>query len=63
MFQLELPGLGMEVVLRELLFSLVEGGGLLLLPSSSGCVPPSTSLSLSLVSHQYGPNQLCWDSR
>lgn len=24
------------------------------------CVPPSTSLSL--LSHQYGPTQLCWDS-
>lgn len=35
----------------ELLFN-AKGDGILLLPSSSGCIPPST---LSLVSHHYGP--------
>jgi len=53
----ELPRLGLKVMVWELLFGVAEGDGLLLFPSSSGCVPPSTSRSLSLVSYHYGPSQ------
>lgn len=58
-FCLELPGLGAEVLVWELLFSVAEGDGLGLLLSSSGCFPPSTSLALS---PRYRPSQLCWVS-
>lgn len=59
-FSSKLPGLGTEAVVWEPLFGVAEGDGLLLLPSSSSRVPPSASLSL--MSHQYDPSQLCWDS-
>lgn len=53
-FSSELPGLAMEVMVRELLFGMAEGDGLLLLPSSSGCVPrppacPCPSCPTSMV--------------
>lgn len=51
-FSSELPVIGTEFMVWELLFNVAKGDGILLLPSFSGCIPPSP---LSLISHPYGP--------
>lgn len=51
-FSPEVPTIGTEFMVWELLFGVAKGDGILLLPSSSGSIPPS---AVSLVSHHYGP--------
>lgn len=56
-FSSELPATGMEFMEWELLFNMAKGDGILLLPSSSGCIPPIRSAPCV---PPLWSSQLCW---
>lgn len=58
-FSSELPVIGTEFVVWELLFNVAKGDGILLLPSSSDCIPPIHSVPCI---PPLWSSQLRWDS-